>query len=87
MSRLKHENPFAMGNLGDLMTARENNDMEYLKEWSKKAVEVHEKAVTIQLKAYSKLIEANRNLSNSVEEVKKMLEETHSSSRRVIKDE
>jgi len=49
MSRVKYENPFAMGNLDDLMYARENDDLEYLKEWSRKAVKKHEETKQAQL--------------------------------------
>ena len=74
---IRFENPFAMGNLDDLMTARLNNDLEYLKEWSKRAVETHEKDIHIQLKAFEKLIEIKNESSISVEEIRQMLKETH----------
>ena len=83
--RLRFENPFAMGNLDDLMNARMENDVEYLKEWSRKAVKTHETAIHIQLKAFEKLIEIKKESDKSVEEIRQMLKETHSSSRSVIK--
>jgi len=76
MNRLKHKNPFAMGNLDDLMHAQENNDVEYLKEWSKKAVESHSVAKDIQLKVFERLIQLSKDSSNAVEEIKCMLKET-----------
>ena len=76
MSRLKYENPFAMGNLEDLMYARENDDVEYLKEWSKKAVETHGRARDIQLKAYAKLITISNDSTNAVQEIRQMLKES-----------
>lgn len=39
MSRkVKNKNPFSMGELDRLFDARMYNDVEYLKEWSKRAV-------------------------------------------------
>ena len=77
MSKVKYGEPFAMGNLDDLMRARETDDLEYLKEWSRKAVEAHEKAIHIQHKAFEKLIEIQKESSKSVTEVHTMLKDYH----------
>ena len=75
MSRLKYKNPFAMGNLGDLMVARESNDVEYLKEWSRAAVTAYENARNIQMKAFEKLIKVSDDSKNWVEEIRQMLKD------------
>ena len=56
MSLMKYPNPFAMGNLDDLFNARMNDDVEYLKEWSKHAVKEYEIMRNIQMKAFERLI-------------------------------
>ncbi len=75
MVELKYKNPFAMGKLTDLMLARENNDIEFLKEWSRRAVEEHNIAKGIQLKAFEWLIEINKTTKQSVVEIGQMLKE------------
>jgi len=75
LSRLKYKNPFAMGNLGDLMVARESNDVEYLKEWSRAAVTAYENARNIQMKAFEKLIKVSDDSKNWVEEIRQMLKD------------
>ena len=78
-NRVKYKNPFAMGNLSDLMFARENDDIEYLKEWSRKAVKAHEITKQIQLDAFERLIELKTNSSKSVEEIRQMLKDNYNS--------
>lgn len=87
MTRLRFENPFAMGNLDDLMTARLEDDVEYLKEWSRKAVKTHENSIHIQMKAFERLIEIKDKSSESVEEIRQMLQDSHSSAPTMIKEE
>ena len=41
--RVKNKNPFSLGELDRLFDARLHDDVEYLKEWSKKAVTHHHK--------------------------------------------
>ena len=75
--RLKYANPFAMGNLDDLMIARENDDLEYLKEWTRKAVKAHEIAIQIQHTAFERLIEISDTSSTAVKEIHEMLKEQY----------
>ena len=63
-----------MGNLDDLMRARENDDLEYLKEWSRKAVKAHGTTKHIQLKAFEKLIKIKVDSAKFVEEIRTMLQ-------------
>jgi len=42
MRKMENENPFCTGELSNLGFAREEKDIEYLIEWSKKAVKHHE---------------------------------------------
>lgn len=87
MSKVKYGDPFSMGNLDDLMYARENNDVEYLKEWSKMVVEEHGKARDIQLKAYANLIELGKLSKMYVEEVQTMLKDSCDSLHRTKSEE
>lgn len=77
--RLKYPNPFAMGNIDDLMVAWLEDDVEYLKEWSDKAIKEHERTQHIQMKAFKRLIEIKNGSSKSVEEIRQMLKESRSS--------
>jgi len=81
MNRVKHDNPFAMGNLTDLGIAQENNDMEYLKEWSKLAVNEYEKMHGIQLYTYKYLMGLKIDASNAVEKIYKLLSDSSTSTR------
>lgn len=87
MKKLRFENPFAMGNLDDLMNARLTNDVEYLKEWSRKAVKTHETAIHIQLEAFGRLIQIKEDSTKFVEVIQRMLKETHSSNQTAKRDE
>lgn len=40
--KVRNKNPFSLGELDRLFDARLHGDLEYLKEWSKKAVKYHE---------------------------------------------
>ena len=75
MIRVKYGNPFSMVNLSDLMFARENDDLKYLKEWSRLAEKAHETTKHIQMKAFERLIEINDKSSESMEEVRQMLKD------------
>lgn len=77
--KLRYKNPFVMGNLHDLMIAREDNDVEYLKEWSREAVKEHGKARDIQMKAFERLIQVSKESAKSVEEITQMLREVQGS--------
>lgn len=80
MSRVKHDNPFAMGNLDDLFNARMNDDVEYLKEWSKKAVEYHNEIRRIQTDAHLFLIKINELSKHSLDEIRRQSIELDSNS-------
>lgn len=78
MGRLKHsDNPFTMGNLDDLFMAWMEDDVEYLKEWSKKAVKTHEAARTIQMKAFERLIQIKKDSEKAVDEIHNMLKDDY----------
>lgn len=87
MIKLKHENPFAMGNLSDLMFARENGDLEYLKEWTRKAVPKYEEMRDIQLTAFSNLIKLNEVTETYVEGIRAMFLEEYNSSEQTNTEE
>jgi len=76
-SRVKHKNPFAMGNLDDLMYARMDDDIEYLKEWSRLAVKYHEAEGHIYHKAWEKLCDTKRQADKDVEEIRTKLRELY----------
>ena len=75
MSRVKYQNPFAMGNLSDLGVAWENNDVEYLKEWSKLAVEEYHVMHGIQINAFQALIDIAEESERRVMEVHNLLKD------------
>lgn len=78
MSRLRYtDDPFTMGNLDDLMIARENDDMEYLKEWSRKAVPAYEEHRNIQMKTFRKLIDIKKEATKSVGVIHQMLKDNY----------
>ena len=64
-----------MGNLDDLRIARENNDVEYLKEWSQKAVKAHGVARDIQLDLFKELIRISEESAATVQTIKQRLSE------------
>ena len=76
MSKVKYKNPFAMGNLDDLMYARENDDVEYLKEWSKKAVTQYEVMRGIQIGAYNYIIMIRNQSNDAVDKIHNSLSQT-----------
>ena len=83
MSRVKYSNPFAMGNLDDLMIARENNDVEYLKEWSKLAVDEYNMMHGIQLDTFKALIGIKEESEKRVKEIHDLLRNNSSTSTKI----
>ena len=77
MSRVKYSDPFAMGNLSDLGFARENDDLEYLKEWTRKAVPAYGEMRGIQLEVFKRLIDLSQGAALSVKDITGMLKDAY----------
>jgi len=63
----KYENPFSLGELGILETAREEKDINYLIEWSKRAVKKYEEEVNRDRHDATKWRHIISSLSNIIE--------------------
>lgn len=62
--KVKNKNPFSLGELGRLFDARLHDDVEYLKEWSKKAVTEYEDELN---RLYKIIEELQSSLGKAIE--------------------
>ena len=65
---VEYDNPFCQGEISNLGYAREENDLEYLKEWSREAVKFYEAYRNTTSDEKTKAIKLDR-LMSSLEDI------------------